>query len=40
MARAKKKSCPGGKIRSKGKGRGLAIGKGNGPKGRRKAGAK
>jgi len=30
------KKCPGGKIRSGGKGRGLGIGKGKGPIGRRK----
>jgi len=28
---AKKKKCPGSKIRSKGKGRGLGRGKGKGP---------
>ncbi len=31
MPHPKKKSCPGGKIRSKGMGRGLGKGKGKGP---------
>jgi len=33
---AKRKPCPGSKIRSGGKGRGLGTGKGKGPIGRRK----
>ena len=33
---ASNKKCPGGKIRSKGKGRGLGIGNKKGPVGRRK----
>jgi hypothetical protein len=33
MSATPKKPCPGGKIRSNGKGRGLGRGKGRGPRG-------